>query len=410
MANGLVPARGTRTICLPVTEEDYQQCIENTDAFRQLLDRGFDQHPELFPKGFDQGYEFKDVRMSKKLKLKLRRITFKDGVDYTVRPSFVMPYQAGRVKEVEPGLFLRKFAVPYWAVARLNGRHARYWYRLECSLGRNSIVGTTIRQARLPKHLVADEHHQRRAGGKTYLAVTVGGGCFLGVAAADADELQEAYGVFRREALDVDPDYVPESVGTDGWKSTQNAWKTLFPDIAVLLCFLHSWIKIRDRAKHLNQFLEIGRRVWEVYRAPDRASLAQRVRWLRVWADQNLTGVVHEKVIDLCNKKDRWQQAYQYPAGHRTSNMVDRLTRGMNRYLVDGQRLHGSLQASAAHCRGWALLWNFAPWTPTTTKRNDGWTSPAERLNQHRYHECWLENLLVSASLGGWHNARPQHT
>jgi hypothetical protein len=31
-----------------------------------------------------------------------------------------------------------------------------------------------------------------------------------------------------------------------------------------------------------------------------------------------------------------------------------------------------------------------------------GWQSPAERLNQHRYHDNWLHNLLVSASLAGY--------
>lgn len=54
------------------------------------------------------------------------------------------------------------------------------------------------------------------------------------------------------------------------------------------------------------------------------------------------------------------------------------------------------------HARGWALLWNFAPWSPATAKANDDWRSPAERLNRHRYHDDWLQNLLISASLGGF--------
>ncbi len=31
-----------------------------------------------------------------------------------------------------------------------------------------------------------------------------------------------------------------------------------------------------------------------------------------------------------------------------------------------------------------------------------GWRCPAERANRHRYHDGWLHNLLVSASLGGY--------
>jgi hypothetical protein len=76
--------------------------------------------------------------------------------------------------------------------------------------------------------------------------------------------------------------------------------------------------------------------------------------------------------------------------------------RQMNRYFEDGQHLHGSGRACERHCRAWALLHNFRPWHPATARANGGWRSPAERLNRHRYHDDWLQNLLVSASLGGF--------
>ena len=87
-----------------------------------------------------------------------------------------------------------------------------YWYRLECGLGRFSVVGTTVRQAELPEHLLADEHHQSRDGEKVYIATTVGGGCCLGAepaATAGTDDLKAAYGVFKDEARDVAPEYAP---------------------------------------------------------------------------------------------------------------------------------------------------------------------------------------------------------
>ncbi len=83
----------------------------------------------------------------------------------------------------------------------------------------------------------------------------------------------------------VTPEYVPKTVSTDGWKGTQAAWKALFPKVVILLCFLHAWLQIRDRAKHLKeQFAEVSRRVWEAYHAPNRRSFAQRLRSLRQWA------------------------------------------------------------------------------------------------------------------------------
>jgi len=66
--------------------------------------------------------------------------------------------------------------------------------------------------------------------------------------------------------------------------------------------------------------------------------------------------------------------------------------------------LHGWLEAANRHSRAWALLYNFTPWHPRTARVNDGWKSPAERFNKHRYHDNWLQNLLISSSLGGIHD------
>ena len=128
------------------------------------------------------------------------------------------------------------------------------WYRLECALGRFSVVGTTARKAGLPEHLLADEHHQPRDGKKTDIATTVGGGCVPGAEPAEAagtDDLKAAYGTFRAEARDVTPGYTPKTVNTDGWKGTKAAWKALFRRVVVLQCFRHADLKVRDRAKDL---------------------------------------------------------------------------------------------------------------------------------------------------------------
>jgi hypothetical protein len=406
-------SRGHRTICLPIAEETYPQIVNDPGEFRRTIDDCFRRMPELFPANFAHGYRLKDDRFSAKQDVPIRRVLLKDGTAYSIRPSFLMPYMTARTDDVQGPLFLRLFGVPFWALARVFGHDAMYWYRLECGLGRFSVVGTTVRQAELPEHLLADEHHQPLDGEKVFIATTVGSGCCLGAepaAAAGTEELKAAYSAFYDEVQDVAPEYVPKTVSTDGWKSTQAAWKALFPKVVILLCFLHSWLKIRDRAKHLKElFAEVSRRVWEAYHAPDRRSLAQRLRSLRQWSLRNLTGVVLETTLDLGSQRDRWSVAYGHPGGHRTSNMLDRIMRGMNRYFDQGQHLHGSREACRWHCRAWALLHNFAPWHRATARKNQGWRCPAERLNQHRYHDCWLQNLLISASLGRYRCPLPQN-
>jgi hypothetical protein len=415
MANGLAAESSgcIRTICLPVVEEEYQRVIDDAQQFRRMLDSFYEQTPELFPEGIVKGYELKDHRESAKTGIKIRRIELRDGTSYSIRPSFLMPYLSARTNDVQCSLFLRKFGVPYWALAYVFGHDPMYWYRLELGLGRNSVVGTTVRRTALPEHLLADEHHQPRDGEKNYIATTVGEGCCLGAAVAEAagtEELKDAYAVFCEEARDVNPDYAPKTVNTDGWKGTKAAWKALFPAIVIVQCFLHAWLKIRERAKHLGEsFADISQRVWDTYHAPDRRTFTQRIRALRAWAAKCLSGIVLEIVVDLCDKRDRWIIAYQHPRSHRTSNMLDRVMRSMNRYFDSGQHMHGSLGHSQRHCRSWALLYNFTPWSPATIRDNAGWSSPAERLNKHRYHDNWLHNLLVSASLGGYHNRGPQN-
>jgi hypothetical protein len=415
MARGIATrlSRGHRTICLPISEETYRQIVDDPQLFRRTLDECFRQMPELFPTNFAEGYQLKDGRRSAKQNLRIRRIVLNDGIAYSVRPSFLMPYMTARTEHIQGPLFLRKFGVPFWALARVFGGDPMRWYRLECGIGRFSIVGTTVRLAELPVHLLADEHHQTRDGQKVYIATTVGCGCRLGAEMAETagtGDLKAAYATFKDEARDTRAEYTPKTVSTDGWKGTRAAWKALFPKVVILLCFLHGWLKIRDRAQHLKElFAEVSRRVWEAYHAPNRRSFGQRLRWLRHWAMDHLSGIVQENVLDLCRKRDRFAIAFSHPDGHRASNRLDRLMRGMNGYFDRGQHLHGSGEACRLHCRAWALLWNFTPWQPATTRRNSQWRCPAEQLNQHRYHEDWLQNLLVSASLGGYRRSFPQN-
>lgn len=399
-------ARRCSTICLPFDPAAYDEIVADPAAFRRALAHFFREAPELFPDGFANGYRLKDRRRSRKLGLVVRRVRLTaTGETFAIRPAFALPYMVGRAADASGPLFLRAFGVPFWALARVFGRDHAYWYRVEVGLGRGSVAGTTVRRGGVPEHLLADEHHQPRDGVKNYIATTVGGGCCLGAAlapTAGAEDLGAAYGAFKVEAQDVQPGYAPRTVSADGWAATHQAWVTLFPLVAVLRCFLHGWLAVRSRGKLTAGFQELSGAVWEAYHAPTRRSFAQRLRRVREWAERNTTGWVREQVRKLCGRAGEYGVAYAHPGGHRTSNALDRVMRGMSRYFDAGQHLHRSAGACDRHVRAWAVLSNFRPWHPAVARANGGWRCPAERLNRHRYHDDWLQNLLASASLGGY--------
>lgn len=402
-------ANKSKQICFFVDQEEYDKILFEPEAFRRYLDREIALHPELFPAAMQQGYKMYDILPeSKKLSgIRLRRIELYTGDVFTIRPSFVMPYMTGYTDDVEKPLFLRRWGVPHWALAYVFGHDEQYWYRLENRLGRHSVVGTTVKDpAKLPKDLLADEKHTCFNGEKAYIATTVGNDCVLGASltlGADEKSLTEAYSHFKTEAQNVTPDYEPETVNTDGWDATQAAWRTLFTQITVILCFLHSFIKIRDRCKRMkDRYGEIKTRVWEAYRALDAAAFTQQIAALKAWAVEKLpAGNGLEAVLKLCSRAPEFVKAYDYPAAYRTSNMLDRHMEPLDHYLDSCKYFHGHLLAGEYTCRSWALLHNFQPYCPRA-KIAQTYKSPAHRLNGFVYHDNWLHNLLISASMGGY--------
>ena len=401
----------SKQICISIEQEAYNHILFEPQAFRDYLDAMIGQHPELFPTDIEQGYRLHDILPeSKKMPgIRLRRIqivTSTGEQTYTVRPCFVLPYMTGYTQAVEKALFLRRWAVPHWALAYVFGRDEQYWYRLENRLGRNSLVGTTVKNpAALPENLLADEKHARFNGQKVYIATTVANDCVLGVSvslSADAEGLTEAYGHFKAEAQDLSPDYVPKTVNTDGWTATQLAWQALFPLVTLILCFLHAFIKIRNRCKRMSDYAEIKRRVWEAYHAADPDTFKQKVAQLKTWAQRNLPqGSGLESILKLCRQASTLVQAYVYPDAYRTSNMLDRHMQPLTRYLNSWRAFHGHLLSAEYGSRAWALLHNFQPYCPRA-RAAQRYQSPAHKLNGFVYHDNWLHNLLISASLGGY--------
>ncbi len=405
-------ARPQKRIVLPIEQEQYNEIVNDCQAYRNWLDGMIAKYPELFPETISAGYVLHDERSSVKLEgVRLRRICLKapdtNGKKkvFTIAPSGIMPYFVGMTDEIEKALFLRRFDVPFWALAYVFGRDDQYWYRLENHFGRYNLVQTTVKDPeKLPKHLLADEKVTWLNGEEVVIATTVGDDCVLGASVAlgiDTPNLTEAYQHFKDEAQQLAPEYQPETVNTDGWDATQKAWRNLFSLVAIIECFLHAFIKIRERGKHLKEtFQQLSQKVWEVYHAVDANAFRLQTADLLSWAEGNTTGYVLEAVRKLCAKVDRFARAYEYPAAHRTSNMLDRHMNLMDRWLFSSRFFHGHWTSAERSIRAWALLHNFGPYCPRT-RAKQAYSSPAHKLNGFVYHDNWLHNLMISTSMSG---------
>jgi hypothetical protein len=401
-------SRDNKTIVLPFHEDTYDGLLDEKVAYKAAVNAYIEAYPELFPDTIRDGWSlYGFTQESVKQGIRMRRIVTKaDGEVWQIRPSFVMPYMTCDTDTAEDILFLAKWA-PDWALARVFQKDVMFIYRLKTHMGRYNMVGTTVKHStKLPSDLGADEKHSWISGEKVYMATTVGNGCFLGASVsvgAGEDELTEAYRQFEREAHQVHPDYQPETVNCDGWQATMNTWRTLFPSICLIQCFLHAILSIKNVSTRKTKALYdlIVEKAWMVYGAETKRCFSQRLRRLREWGDTLKESPLKTKLLKLCEKKAGFLPAYDFPTCLRTSAMVDRLMRGMDKYLFAKQYFHGTLVSAEYGIRSYCLLTNFRPsmYNPIA----EGYVirdveSPFTRLNGFTYHECWLQNMLIATS------------
>ena len=404
-----VSIRGDKSICLPVeSEEQYRQLITDNFNFRTYLSQLYTKHPEIFPTDMDKGFCFHDWTVSSKQQLPMRRIKLKENSEvYQLRPDFIMPYMVGKTDEIEKPMYLRQFGVPFEALAYVFGRNAMYWYRIYLSLGRASIVGTTIKDAqKLPQHLVADEKHSWLGKNRVYIPTTVAQGCFLGVSfteSASAEALTEGYGEFQTEARLLDPHYAPITVNTDAWDGTKQAWLNLFPTVTLILCFLHEVLKVQKGSptyRNLRQKLKT--KLWKAYKAPSAAEFLKGLRLALIWSKKHIRRKrTLQKLRKLCRRAAQIKVAYRFPMAHRTSNLVDRLMNHQDRLLYTMQYFHGNKESARLYLRSMALIWNFHPYGARTRAKCATRISPFRDLNGFSYHDNWLHNLLIASSMNG---------
>ena len=343
----------------------------------------------------------------------MRRILVKATQQvYQIRPNCVLPYQVGWTQDVAQGLMAFYDGSSCERVAERHGRNPMFWWRCVCALGRNSLVGSTVKRAdRLPQHGLADEKHTWWYDEPVYLATTVAGGCVLGASlsrTAEANELKLSYSTFLEEARAIEPDYTLTSVNTDGWQGTTKAWTTLSPKTVLIRCFLHAMMTLRRELRKAALKREILKQLWEGFYAQSLTGFTQALNAFQDWLQkQDPSADVQTAVDKFLGKVPAFAPAYAMPEAYLTSNALDRLMDYQDKRLYAAKYLHCRQLKTTGNLlvRGLAMLWNFHPYILRTGRH-----SPFEDLNGFIYADNWLENLLTATSMGGHWSCHQQKT
>ena len=170
---------------------------------------------------------------------------------------------------------------------------------------------------------------------------------------------------------------------------------TLFP----------TWVSENStKCKKLPCKKELFTRIWEAYEEDNKEDFVLKINELSQWATQN---VKHQPTLNNVQKLHKrvldYAVSYNVPKAYRTSNMVDRPMRRMDRFLFINQYFHGHFASAQLLSRAFALCYNFIPFCPRSKfDHPERKNSRAAQYNQFEYHDNWLINLLTSASLNGY--------
>jgi hypothetical protein len=281
-----------------------------------------------------------------------------------------MPYLSGKTSDCKKGLLLLLRGSSLDSVVECYGENQEKWLNRLHHLGKFSLVGTTVKDPKLlPKDLTSDEKITFWNAKEVYACITTGNNCILGADISHTEDeqgLKQSYQVFKSEAQQLVPDYEPNSVNTDGWAATRKAWSSLFQNITLILCFLHSYIKIRSISKKENYRNELFTQVWNAYKADSKEDFIQKIVQIDEWSKDKIESkTVLAQIEKMKNNSELFATSFDC-GGKRTSNMVDRAIRPIDKFLVNSQYFHGNFSSAQLTIRALALGYNFLPFCQRT--------------------------------------------
>src|SRR5215510_1684171 len=170
---------------------------------------------------------------------------------FTVLPHFVLRYRRMSPATARQALITTHGGLSLEWSATICHISPRALYRLISALGQHSLVAVLVKcRLPLPTYILADEKHSYCLTDRVYLPTIVSGRVIwhLGYSVSkSAAAFTASYGLFQQMALTHEPSYQVKGALTDGFDSTVNSMRTLFPGARLGFCLRHALNKLPDK-------------------------------------------------------------------------------------------------------------------------------------------------------------------
>src|SRR5499425_3524982 len=152
---------------------------------------------------------------------------------FTVLPHFVLRYRRMSPDVARQALMATHGGLSLEWCATIYHISPMALYRLICALGQHSLVSVLVNcHLSLPAYILADEKHSTCLTERVYLPTIVSGRVIWHLGYSDsksAAAFTASYGQFQQTALEHEPSYQVKGALTDGFDSTTQSLRALFP-------------------------------------------------------------------------------------------------------------------------------------------------------------------------------------
>ena len=294
---------------------------------------------------------------------------------FTVLPHFVLRYRQMRPEVARDALLATHGGLSLECCAVLYHLSPMALYRMLCALGQQSLVTVLTRCGlALPVYFLADEKHSHCLTAKVYLPTIVTGRVIwhLGYTTeASTTAFTQSYQEFQRAAVDQEPTYRVRGVLTDGFDSTTQSMRTLFPGARLGTCLRHALLKLPKKLVAIASPVRKALRtqfhtLW--YRVRRRKhlrvfALGQRLRHFVDHVTATAGAANGERVRRwFQDKKASWYAVLEDPQMPVTSTLLDQAHNALERKLFMMKAFHHPDGSQQAFLTGLAHLYNLVPY------------------------------------------------